>query len=36
VTERQKRALRWQLSMLLDDDAPHSRKLYYSTGRWHY
>ena len=26
MTERQKRALRWQLSMLLDDDAPQSRK----------
>jgi voltage-gated potassium channel len=26
VTERPKRALRWQLSMLLDDDAPPSRK----------
>jgi voltage-gated potassium channel len=26
VTERQKRALRWQLGMLLDDDAPQSRK----------
>jgi voltage-gated potassium channel len=26
VTERQKRARRWQLSMLLDDDAPRSRK----------
>lgn len=25
MTERQKRALRWQLSMLLDDDAPRSR-----------
>jgi voltage-gated potassium channel len=32
VTERQKRALRWQLSMLLDDDAPHSRKTLLFNG----
>ncbi|HXW28692.1 MAG TPA: ion transporter [Xanthobacteraceae bacterium] len=32
MTERQKRALRWQLSLLLDDDAPHSRKtILFST-----
>jgi voltage-gated potassium channel len=32
VTERPKRALRWQLGMLLDDDAPHSRKsMLFST-----
>jgi voltage-gated potassium channel len=32
VTERQKRALRGQLSMLLDDDAPHSRKALLFNG----
>ena len=32
MTERQKRALRWQLSMLLDDDAPHSRKTLLFNG----
>jgi voltage-gated potassium channel len=32
VTERPKRALRWQLSRLLDDDAPHNRKtMLFST-----
>jgi hypothetical protein len=32
VTERKKRAVRLQLSMLLDDDAPRSRKtLLFST-----
>ena len=32
MTERQKRALRLQLSMLLDDDAPHSRKTLLFNG----